>query len=255
MTGGVRIPKQAKRNPPFAFFDEVYKSFDSKEVLRGITLLIRKGEVLVILGGSGNGKTVILKHMVGLVAPDRGSVFINGRDISRLDDNRLLPVRRKVGFLFQNGALFDSMSVFDNVAFPLKEHTAMTGDEIRVKVHEKLKLVGLEGIEWMMPAALSGGMRKRVALARAIILEPEALLYDEPTTGLDPITTKWVTKLMRNVHESLKITSVIVTHNIQSAMAVADRIAFLYRGRIKFVGTPKEISACDDPIVQEFLRS
>lgn len=255
MTGSVRIRRQAKKTPPFAFFDEVYKSFDSKEVLRGLTLLIRKGEVLVILGGSGNGKTVILKHMVGLVAPDRGRVFIDGRDISRLDDNRLLPVRRKVGFLFQNGALFDSMSVFDNIAFPLKEHTAMNGEEIRVKVHEKLKLVGLEGVEWMMPAALSGGMRKRVALARAIILEPEALLYDEPTTGLDPITTKWVTKLMRNVHESLKITSVIVTHNIQSAMAVADRIAFLYRGRIKFVGTPSEIGACDDPIVQEFLRS
>lgn len=244
----------SKRNPPFVFFDEVYKNFDTKEVLRGVTLLIRRGEVLVILGGSGTGKTVILKHIVGLVPPDRGRVFVNGEDITDFDENALLPVRQKVGFLFQGSALFDSMSVFDNVAFPLREHTAMTEPEIAGKVQEKLKLVGLENIDWMMPDKLSGGMRKRVALARAIILEPEALLYDEPTTGLDPITTKWVSKLMRSVHENLGITSIIVTHNIQSAMTVADRIAFLYRGRIKVVGTPDEIRATDDPIIQEFLK-
>ncbi|MBN1782393.1 ABC transporter ATP-binding protein [bacterium] len=240
---------------PFVFFDEVYKSFDSKEVLRGLTLVIRNGEVLVILGGSGTGKTVILKHIVGLIPPDKGRVFVKGKDITDYDDNALQPVRRKVGFLFQGGALFDSMNVFDNVAFPLREHTDLGEDVIADKVREKLKMVGLENIEWMMPSKLSGGMRKRVALARAIILEPEALLYDEPTTGLDPITTKWVSKLMRQVHENLNITSVIVTHNIQSAMSVADRIAFLYRGRIKFVGTPDEIMECDDPIVHEFLRS
>jgi len=240
---------------PFVFFDEVYKSFDSKEVLRGLTLVIRQGEVLVILGGSGTGKTVILKHIVGLIPPDTGRVFVQGKDITDYDENLLLPVRRKVGFLFQGGALFDSMSVFDNIAFPLREHTDFSESVISEKVKEKLKMVGLENIEWMMPSKLSGGMRKRVALARAIILEPEALLYDEPTTGLDPITTKWVSKLMRQVHENLNITSVIVTHNIQSAMSVADRIAFLYRGRIKFVGTPDEIMECDDPIVHEFLRS
>lgn len=240
---------------PFVFFDEVYKSFDSKEILRGLTLVIRQGEVLVILGGSGTGKTVILKHIVGLIAPDKGRVFVQGRDITDFDDNALLPVRRKVGFLFQGGALFDSMNVFDNVAFPLREHTNLSEGVISEKVREKLKMVGLENIEWMMPSKLSGGMRKRVALARAIILEPEALLYDEPTTGLDPITTNWVSKLMRQVHENLRITSVIVTHNIQSALSVADRIAFLYRGRIKFVGTPDEIMKCDDPIVHEFLRS
>jgi phospholipid/cholesterol/gamma-HCH transport system ATP-binding protein len=240
---------------PFVFFDEVYKSFDSKEILRGLTLVIRQGEVLVILGGSGTGKTVILKHIVGLIAPDKGRVFVQGKDITDFEDNALLPIRRKVGFLFQGGALFDSMNVFDNVAFPLREHTNLSEEIIAEKVREKLKMVGLENIEWMMPSKLSGGMRKRVALARAIILEPEALLYDEPTTGLDPITTNWVSKLMRQVHENLKITSVIVTHNIQSAMSVADRIAFLYRGRIKFVGTPDEIMKCDDPIVHEFLRS
>ena len=240
---------------PFVFFDEVYKSFDSKEILRGLTLVIRQGEVLVILGGSGTGKTVILKHVVGLIAPDKGRIFVQGKDITDFDDNALLPVRRKVGFLFQGGALFDSMNVFDNVAFPLREHTNLSEEVIAEKVKEKLKMVGLENIEWMMPSKLSGGMRKRVALARAIILEPEALLYDEPTTGLDPITTNWVSKLMRQVHENLRITSVIVTHNIQSAMSVADRIAFLYRGRIKFVGTPDEIMKCDDPIVHEFLRS
>jgi phospholipid/cholesterol/gamma-HCH transport system ATP-binding protein len=240
---------------PFVFFDEVYKTFEDKEVLRGLTLLIRKGEVLVILGGSGTGKTVILKHIVGLLPPDKGRVFVEGQDISNFDDNQLIPVRKKVGFLFQGGALFDSMSVFDNVAFPLREHTDMSEADIHEKVHEKIKLIGLENIDWMMPDKLSGGMRKRVALARAIILEPEALLYDEPTTGLDPITTKWVSTLMRNVHENLKITSIIVTHNIQSAMAVADRVAFLYRGRIKFIGTPQEIMDCGDPIVDEFLRS
>jgi len=240
---------------PFAFFDEIYKNFDGKEVIRGLTLLIRKGEVLVVLGGSGTGKTVILKHIVGLLSPDSGRVFVNGRDVTDYDDNQFIPIRRKVGFLFQGGALFDSMSVFENMAFPLQEHTQLSPGEIEEKVHEKLKLVGLEGTDWMMPTNLSGGMRKRVALARAIILEPEALLYDEPTTGLDPITTKWVTKLMRNIHEQLKITTIIVTHNIQSAMSVADRIAFLYRGRIKFVGTPKEILECEDHIVQEFLNS
>lgn len=240
---------------PFVFFDEVYKSFDDKEILRGMTLLVRQGESLVILGGSGTGKTVCLKHIVGLIAPDKGRVFVEGKDVSNYDDNQFLPIRRRVGFLFQGAALFDSMSVFDNVAFPLREHTSDTEDVIKDKVREKLRLVGLEGTESKMPSNLSGGMRKRVALARAIILEPRALLYDEPTTGLDPITTKWVTKLMRNIHEQLKITTIIVTHNIQSAMTVADRIAFLYRGRIKFVGTPQEIIACDDPIVHEFLRS
>jgi len=241
--------------PPFVFFDEVHIRFDGKEILRGLTLLIRRGEVLVILGGSGAGKTVILKHIVGLLAPDKGRVFVNGKDVTGYDENQFIPIRRKVGFLFQGGALFDSMSVFDNMAFPLKEHTQLSKDEIDIKVREKLKMVGLEGTEWMMPNKLSGGMRKRVALARAIILEPETLLYDEPTTGLDPITTRWVTTLMRNIHEQLKITSIIVTHNIQSAMSVADRIAFLYRGRIKFVGTPEEIKSCDDPIVKEFLIS
>lgn len=241
--------------PPFVFFDEVYKSFDDREVLRGLTLVIRRGEALVILGGSGTGKTVALKHIVGLISPDHGRVFVEGRDVTDFDEDEMLPIRRKVGFLFQGGALFDSMSVFDNVAFPLREHTSFSEAEIAVKVREKLKLVGLEGVDQMMPSNLSGGMRRRVALARAVILEPKALLFDEPTTGLDPITTKWVSKLMRNIHENLKITSVIVTHNIQSAMAVADRIAFLYRGRIKFVGTPEEIWECDDPIVHEFLRS
>jgi phospholipid/cholesterol/gamma-HCH transport system ATP-binding protein len=240
---------------PFAFFDEVYKNFEGKEVLRGLTLLVRRGEVLIVLGGSGTGKTVILKHIVGLLRPERGRIFVDGKDITFYEENQLMPIRRRVGFLFQGSALFDSMSVFDNVAFPLREHTQLSQDEIEAKVKEKLKLVGLEGTDWMMPSNLSGGMRKRVALARAIILEPKALLYDEPTTGLDPITTRWVTKLMRSIHEQLKITSIIVTHNVQSAMTVADRIAFLYRGRIKFVGTPEEIENCEDHIVQEFLKS
>ncbi len=240
---------------PFAFFDEVYKNFEGKEVLRGLTLFIRRGEVLIVLGGSGTGKTVVLKHIVGLLHPDKGRIFVEGKDITNYEENQLMPIRKSVGFLFQSSALFDSMSVFDNVAFPLQEHTQLSQSDIEVKVKEKLRLVGLEGTDWMMPSNLSGGMRKRVALARAIILEPKALLYDEPTTGLDPITTRWVTKLMRSIHEQLGITSIIVTHNVQSAMAVADRIAFLYRGKIKFVGTPEEIETCEDHIVQEFLKS
>ena len=238
---------------PFVFFDEVHKSFDRKEVLRGLTLLIRKNEVLVILGGSGTGKTVILKHIVGILYPDCGNVYLEGKNIKDYTEGDLLEWRRKTGFLFQSGALFDSMNVLENVAFPLREHTRLSNREIEDRVREKLKLVGLENVDRMMPEKLSGGMRKRVALARAIVAEPQALLYDEPTTGLDPITTKWVTKLMRSVHEKLAITSVIVTHNIPSALAVADRIAFLYRGRIKFLGTPQEIMACDDHVVQEFM--
>jgi len=241
--------------PPFVFFDEVYKDFDGQEVLRGLTLLIRRGEALVILGGSGTGKTVALKHIVGLISPDRGRVFVNGENISEYSENQLIHIRKKIGFLFQGGALFDSLSVFDNVAFPLREHTNLSENDIHDKVIEKLKLVGLESSAFKMPSNLSGGMQKRAALARAIVMEPEALLYDEPTTGLDPITTRWVSTLMRTIHENLKITSVIVTHNIQSAMTVADRIAFLYRGRIKFVGTPNEILECGDHIVNEFLRS
>jgi len=241
--------------PSFAYFDEVHKAFDSQDVLRGLTLLVRRGEALVILGGSGTGKTVILKHMVGLLSPDKGRVFVEEKEITDYDENQLMAVRRRIGFLFQGGALFDSMSVFDNVAYPLREHTQYAQDEIEARVREKLKMVGLEGTDWMMPDKLSGGMRKRVALARAIILEPQALLYDEPTTGLDPITTRWVNTLMRSIHESLNVTSIIVTHNLQSAFDVADRIAFLYRGRIKFVGTPDEIQDCGDHIVQEFLRA
>jgi phospholipid/cholesterol/gamma-HCH transport system ATP-binding protein len=239
---------------PFVFFDEVYKSFDRKEVLRGLTLLIREKEMLAILGGSGTGKTVILKHIVGILYPDCGSVYLEGKNIGDFTETDMLAWRRKTGFLFQSGALFDSMNVLENVAFPLREHTRLSNREIVDRVREKLKLVGLENVDRMMPDKLSGGMRKRVALARAIVAEPQALLYDEPTTGLDPITTKWVTKLMRSVHEKLGITSVIVTHNIPSALGVADRIAFLHRGRIKFLGTPKEISACDDHVVQEFLK-
>lgn len=239
---------------PFVFFDEVHKSFEDKEVLRGLTVLIRKKEMLVILGGSGSGKTVILKHIVGLLIPDRGRVYLEERPCDGFSEADWLEWRRRVGFLFQNGALFDSLNVLENVAFPLREHTRLSDREIRDRVREKLKMVGLESVERMMPDKLSGGMRKRVALARAVILEPRALLYDEPTTGLDPITTKWVTKLMRGVHEKLDVTSVVVTHNIQSALSIADRIAFLHRGRIRFLGTPAEIQASDDRIIQDFLK-
>jgi phospholipid/cholesterol/gamma-HCH transport system ATP-binding protein len=241
--------------PVFAFMDEIYKSFDGKEVLRGLTLTIRRGEMLFILGGSGAGKTVTLKMLVGLVAPDRGDIHLDEGVSCDFHDSDWLAWRRKVGFLLQSGGLFDSMNVMDNVAFPLREHTQLSGREIEEKVREKLKWVQLEGVEKTMPDKLSGGMRKRVALARAIALQPQAMLYDEPTTGLDPITTTWVTKLMRNMHDRLALTSVVVTHNLSSAFQVADRIAFLYRGRFKFVGTPKEFQQSEDQIIQQFVKS
>ncbi|HEX5043081.1 MAG TPA: ABC transporter ATP-binding protein [Candidatus Polarisedimenticolaceae bacterium] len=239
---------------PFIEYKDLYKAFDGRPVLAGVNLAIARGESVVILGGSGSGKSVLLRHAIALHRPDRGEVWVDGLEISRLPEEELLETRKKVGMLFQAGALFDSMSVYRNVAFPLHEHTDWPEDRVAARVAEVLSLVELSEVEDKMPADLSGGMRKRVALARAIALAPRAVLYDEPTTGLDPITANAINRLIRGLQGRLGITSVVVTHDIQSAMHVADRIAFLHEGRISFTGTPEEAEASQEPLLREFLR-
>ena len=246
-----------RRHPRDVFveFREVYKSYGPKEVLRGVDLKVFRGEVLVILGGSGTGKSVTLRHMLGLEAPDAGAVLVEGDDISGLPEEELYEVRKKFGMLFQSGALFDSMTVFENIAFPLREHTDMSEEEISRAVTEKLELVDMPGTEHLMPVDLSGGMRKRVGLARSIVLNPKMILYDEPTTGLDPITAQKINELIVSLQAKLNVTSVVVTHDIQSAFSVGDRIAFLNQGVFEWVGAIQAARDADHPQLREFFRS
>jgi len=241
---------------PFIRYVDLHKAFDGKVVLRGLDLEILRGETVVVLGGSGSGKSVLLRHTVGLHRPDRGEVWVDGTEITALEeeDDALLEVRKKVGMLFQAGALFDSMTVFENVAFALREHTDWEEDRIRSRVREVLDLVELEEVEELMPSDLSGGMRKRVALARAIALAPRGILYDEPTTGLDPITANSINGLIRSLQRRLGVTSIVVTHDIQSAFTVGDRIAFLHDGTIRFLGTVAEAKASREPLLRNFLE-
>jgi phospholipid/cholesterol/gamma-HCH transport system ATP-binding protein len=231
------------------------KSFGAKLVLRGLSLDVFGGETLVVLGGSGSGKSVLLKHMNALIRPDAGEVEVDGVPLGRLDEEALVPVRRNVAMLFQQGALFDSLTVGENVAYPLREHHVLPPDAIPARVREMLEMVDLAGTEGLMPAELSGGMRKRAALARALVLEPRALLYDEPTTGLDPVVAAKINHLIRDVQRRLGITSVVVTHDLGSAFLVADRIAFLHEGRIRFAGPPEEARRSPDPFLHEFLNA
>lgn len=239
----------------FVEFRDLYKAYGPKEVLRGASLQVYRGEVLVILGGSGSGKSVTLRHMLGLEAPDSGRVIIEDEDITDLDEEELYRVRKKFGMLFQSGALFDSMTVFENVAFPLREHTEMSDEEISRAVEERLDLVNLPNSSHLMPVDLSGGMRKRVGLARSIVLDPKMILYDEPTTGLDPITAARINDLIIDLQSKLNVTSVVVTHDIQSAFSVGDRIAFLNKGVFEWVGTMEQARDSDHPVLREFLRS
>ncbi|HEU4522261.1 MAG TPA: ABC transporter ATP-binding protein [Thermoanaerobaculia bacterium] len=239
----------------FVEFRGVHKAYGPKAVLRGADLKVYRGEVLVILGGSGTGKSVTLRHMLGLEAPDDGAVLIEEEDITSLPEEELYRVRMKFGMLFQSGALFDSMNVFENIAFPLREHTDMSNDEITRAVREKLELVDLPGTEHLMPVDLSGGMRKRVGLARSIVLDPKMILYDEPTTGLDPITAQKINELIIDLQSKLNVTSVVVTHDIQSAFSVGDRIAFLHQGVFEWVGTMDAARDSDHPVLRDFLKS
>lgn len=233
---------------------EIHKSFGDNHVLRGVNLKIKKGESLVVIGGSGSGKSVILKHIIRLLRPDKGNVFIDSVDLSGLDEDKLNRVRKRFGMLFQAAALFDSMRVWENVGFGLMRHTKLSLADIKEAASQKLKLVGLVGAEDLMPSELSGGMRKRVALARAIALEPEILLYDEPTTGLDPIMADVIDELIIEMRERLSITSIAITHDMRSAYKIADRIAMLYNGVIISEGTPDEMKNTPDPVVKQFVE-
>jgi phospholipid/cholesterol/gamma-HCH transport system ATP-binding protein len=240
---------------PFVEFVDVFKAYGPKVVLRGANLKVYRGEVLVILGGSGTGKSVTLRHMLGLEPPDSGRIVVEEEDVTDLPEEELYRIRKKFGMLFQSGALFDSMTVFENVAFPLREHTDMSDDEISRAVREKLELVNLPNTEELMPVDLSGGMRKRVGLARSIVLDPKVILYDEPTTGLDPITAQTINELIIDLQAKLNVTSVVVTHDIHSAFSVGDRIAFLNQGVFEWVGSMDEARDSDHPQLREFLKA
>lgn len=232
---------------------DISKRFGRLVVLNGVTLSIEEGQSLVVIGASGSGKSVMLKHIVGLLKPDDGEVRYDGRHVDDLSDRELDKVRQEFGFLFQMGALFDSLTVEENVAFPLVEHTHKPPDEIRKIVAEKLAMVGLDGTQKKMPAELSGGQRKRVALARAVALGPRVILYDEPTTGLDPIRSDVINELILKLKRELNVTSIVVTHDMNSAFKVADRIVMLHEGKLIIDGPPAEIQRSDVPVVRRFV--
>ena len=232
---------------------DLHKSFGSQKILDGLHMEIEDSKTTVIIGRSGGGKSVLLKHIIGLLKPDSGQVVVDGVDIVKLGDHDLNDIRKKFGMLFQEAALFDSMNVFDNVAFPLREHTEMKAPEIRDVVTDRLHAVGLSGIEQKMPSELSGGMRKRVGLARAIALRPRIVLFDEPTTGLDPVMTEAINQLIMNTQKIFDLTCVVISHDIQSIFKIGHKIAMLYEGRIIAYGSPDEIQASENPVIRQFL--
>ncbi|MBU0559807.1 MAG: ABC transporter ATP-binding protein [Bacteroidetes bacterium] len=235
--------------------NNLHKAFGSNNVLNGVELVINKGETLAIIGASGCGKSVLLKHIVGLMFPDEGEVIIHGKNLNDLSLREIYEIRRKFGFLFQGAALFDSMTVGENVALPLVENNnSFTKAEVDKIVEEKLELVGLPGIQHLKPAELSGGMKKRVGLARALSTQPEFILYDEPTTGLDPIMSDSIDELIKDLNDKLKVTSIVVTHDMFSVKNVADRIAMMHEGKIYFIGTPEEILKTDNQVVSKFIQ-
>lgn len=234
-------------------FQDLYKAFGAKRVLQGFSLQVRDGETMVIIGYSGSGKSVALKHIVGLLHPDAGEVIVDGQAVSTLDRDGLTLVRQSIGYVFQFAALFDSLSVADNVALGLRRR-GLDEEEIDERVHEALALVDLSGTDERFPAELSGGMRKRVGIARAIALRPRYILYDEPTTGLDPVTSAVIDRLMVRTREHLGVTGIVVTHDMRSAYTVGDRIAMLYEGTVRQVSTVDEIQQTDDPVVRQFIE-
>jgi phospholipid/cholesterol/gamma-HCH transport system ATP-binding protein len=230
------------------------KSFNGKPVLDGVDLTIEKGKITVIIGRSGEGKSVLIKHIIGLLRPDSGKILLDGQDITAMKEQEFNVVRGRFGMLFQGSALFDSMTVAENVGFPLKEHTGLYDKEVMEVVEQKLRRVGLVGIESMMPADLSGGMKKRVGLARAIVMDPEIVLFDEPTTGLDPIMGDSIADLMLETQKALKTTYIVITHDIQLTYKIADTVAMLHGGKIIAKGTVEEIKKNPNPILRQFLE-
>jgi phospholipid/cholesterol/gamma-HCH transport system ATP-binding protein len=233
----------------------LHKSFGSQNVLNGVDLNINTGESLVVLGRSGSGKSVLLKLIIGLMHPEEGTILADGQEVHRLSYSELSELRKRFGMLFQLAALFDSMTVGENIGLALREHSNLSEAEIEAIVAEKLALVNLEGIEDKKPSDLSGGMRKRVGLARAIAMEPDYILYDEPTTGLDPVNAQQINELIRELQDKLNVTSIVVTHDMKSAYYVGDRLCLLHEGMIHFDGTPTEIQSCDDPVVRQFTHA
>jgi phospholipid/cholesterol/gamma-HCH transport system ATP-binding protein len=233
---------------------DLHKSLNGAQVLKGINVRVDKGEILAIMGKSGHGKSVFLKHIVGIMKPDRGNILIDGEDICKSRGTELERLRRRFGFLFQGGALFDSINVFENVAFPLREKTRMDKEKIREKVLRELEQVGLPGVENKYPAELSGGMKKRVALARCLCTDPEIMLFDEPTTGLDPVTARSINTLIKETHERIHFTGVMITHDINQVLSIVQKVAVLDAGIIEFTGTPDEIRATTDPVVRQFFN-
>lgn len=241
---------------PVVELDDLFLSFGDHEVLKGVSLDLRRGETLSVLGGSGAGKSTILRLILGLSLPDSGEVRVEGQDIANVPLTQVLALRRNMGMVFQQAALFDSLSVYDNVGFYLHEHTKLSEDEIMRRVRESLDLVDLEAEQVLdlLPAELSGGMKKRVGIARAIVHRPRLLLYDEPTSGLDPITTRTINDLISKLQNELDVSSIVVTHDIRSAFRISNRVALLFEGRLVFIGGPEEMVASEDEYVREFLR-
>lgn len=237
---------------PVLRVQEVHKAFGEKKVHQGVSFDLEQGEILGLFGGSGTGKSVILRSIIGLEHPDRGAIVFEGRDITKLSERELIPVRNKIAYVFQNGALFDSLTVEQNLAYPLEEHTRLSPDEIHAKVDEMLALIDMQGSNHLLPNELSGGMQKRAGLARAIILRPEVVLFDEPTAGLDPVNTK---RLLDNIRKlkAQGLTGVFVTHDIPSALEICERIAILYQGRIQIIDTVDNIRKSKDPLVLSFI--
>jgi phospholipid/cholesterol/gamma-HCH transport system ATP-binding protein len=232
---------------------DLYKAFDKQKVLNGATLTIPDREVVTIMGKSGCGKSVLIKHIIGLLSPDRGSVVIDGVDITTLDVSELDRIREKLGVLFQGGALFDSLSVYENIAFQLNEKTKLSKGEISDRVMQALEDVGLKGMEKKNPAELSGGMKKRAGLARALITEPAIVLFDEPTTGLDPIISRSIHRLIKTTHEKYRFTAVIISHEVPGIFEISDKVAMLYNGIIEEYGTPGEIVNSSNPVIKQFI--
>lgn|SRR5262245_901117 len=233
---------------------DLYRSFGGQQVLKGVNLELETSKITTIIGGSGSGKTVLLKHLNALLLPDRGGILVDGVDITKLGEAKLNQVRTKFGVLFQGAALLDSMTIFDNVAFPLREKTRLTESEVKSKAEESLAQVGLDGMGYKYPAEVSGGMKKRAGLARALVVAPEIILFDEPTTGLDPLLGKSIHELIRRMHAKFKFTGVIVSHDIPEVFRISDRVAMLADGVIVEVGTTDEFIASKNPVVRQFLQ-
>jgi phospholipid/cholesterol/gamma-HCH transport system ATP-binding protein len=246
------VPQKAKSIPVIEVKD-LWKSFGDLQVLRGVDLFVTDGETMVVLGPSGCGKSVLLKHIIGLLKPDRGRIIVNGLDITGLESHELEALRTRYGMVFQGAALFDSMTVGENVGLPLYEHKGIRGAELADMVESKLRMVGLEGVSQKWPSEISGGMKKRVALARAIALDPDIILYDEPTTGLDPIMAEQINALIRSLQREVNATSIVVTHDLHSARFTGDKIALMHEGRIEFVGTMDQLQASDNEAVRNFI--